>query len=150
VAEPALPAWIAGETIGRSGYACLLDADKCNVKLPISLDDYLRLPHVLVSYSGRSGIVDSTLQRIKRQRDVKASLTHFVALPAFLSGLEAIATLPTHAAHALAKGTNLQVCPPPIQIGMYDVKAVVRRDTSSDAGIQWLRSQIVACARQIF
>lgn len=150
VADPPRHAWLLEEAIGMSGYSCLLDAKQCRVSLPVTLEDYLRLPHVLVSYSGRRGLVDTALQRIQRKRRIKASLTHFVALPSFLSGLEAIATLPSHAARALAKGTRLRVSTPPIRLESYAVEVVARRDMTGDAGLQWLRERIRECAKRIF
>ena len=92
--------WIHAARIGRSGYACLYDPRR--VEPPLSLDAYLALPHVLISYSGQSGVVDEALRRIGRRRTLLASLTHFATVGAFLDDTEAIATLPAHAAAALA------------------------------------------------
>jgi DNA-binding transcriptional LysR family regulator len=130
------------EEIGRSGYACLLDAPQFDIALPLSLEPYLALPHILISYSGREGIVDTALRSIGRDRRIQTALTHFSAVPAYLKEMRAVATLPSHAAHALAADHALAVSPPPIDLGDYSVTSSCRRDMAADPAILWLRRQI--------
>jgi DNA-binding transcriptional LysR family regulator len=132
------------EEIGRSGYACLLDAKNCGVPLPLSLEDYLGLPHILVSFSGREGIVDTALRGIGRRRQVHTALTHFSALPAYLAQMRAVVTLPSHAAQALAKGGALDLSPVPVALGEYPVTSSCRRDLATDPAIRWLRDLVRA------
>lgn len=127
------------EVIGRSDYLCLADASALGAAFPLELDAYVALPHVLVSYSGRSGIVDQVLRAIGKERRIMAALTQFAALPAFLTGTKAVCTLPSHAANALARTSALATCPPPMAIEGYDVSLVWRSDKQADAVNQWLR-----------
>lgn len=150
IARPQGRSWLAGEVVGASGYACLLDPAACGVGLPLSLDDYLALPHVLVSFSGREGAVDDGLRAIGRSRRVHTALTHFSAVPPFLRGMRAVTTIPSHAAAALAAATGLALCPPPIDLGRYAVSTVWRRDTDSDPGSAWMRGLIRDACRAIF
>lgn len=149
VARPPAARWIARRRIGRSGYACLLHARHCAVALPLSLDDFLRLPHVLISYFGQTGAVDEALHGMRRRRVISASLTHFASVPPFLKDRCAVATMPSHAASALAELTGLQTCPPPVDMGTYDVHLVSRRDTAGDQGLAWLGAQIAQCAQSV-
>ncbi len=135
-------AWIAHEPIGHSGYACVVDERAVHCPLPLSLDDYLALPHLLVSFSGRSGIVDTALHGMKRARHIYAALTHFSAIPAFLIDTRAVVTLPSHAAAALARMSRLTVCAAPLDLGSYPVELLWRRDSDGESAIQWMRSQI--------
>ncbi|MBF9235751.1 LysR substrate-binding domain-containing protein [Microvirga alba] len=130
--------WLVQDHVSESGYACLLDPRRCKVSLPLSLEDYLALPHVLVSYSGRDGIVDTGLKSIGRMRRVHTALTHFSALPSFLMAMEAVATLPAHAAASLAIASSLEVSPVPIDLGRYPVSIVSRRASAADSGIEWM------------
>ncbi|MFL9873625.1 LysR substrate-binding domain-containing protein [Paraburkholderia megapolitana] len=140
-------AWITQEHIGDAGYACLVDAKALDCPLPLTVDDYLRLPHLLVSYSGRSGIVDTALNALGKQRVVHTALTHFSAVPAFLAGVRAVVTLPSHAAAALARMAALTVCPVPMDLGEYPVQLLWRRDSDGDPALEWLKERIrVACA----
>lgn len=131
---------IMHEDIGTSDYACLVDPVAMGEALPLSLDAYLRVPHVLVSYSGRTGIVDQALAALGRQRRVVAALTQFAALPSFLLGSSAVATLPRHAAIALSKVTSLHAMPAPLPLGGFHVSLAWRRDVEGDPANQWIRA----------
>lgn len=140
-------AWLTQEPLGDGGYACLADEAALQGAFPLSLDDYLQLPHVLVSFSGRTGIVDAALKSIGRQRKVHTALTHFSALPAFLTGTRAVATLPAHAAATLASTAALSACAVPLDLGRYPIQLVSRRDSDGDPGIVWMKHKIRAAAQ---
>lgn len=142
VSDTVKRAWIASEQIGESGYACVLDARAIQEPLPLSLDTYLALPHLLVSFSGRTGIVDTALQALKRERQVYAALTHFSAVPAFLAKTRAVVTLPSHAAAALARVSSLSACAVPLDLGSYPVQLLWRRDSDGESALAWLREQV--------
>lgn len=135
-------AWIAHEQIGESGYACVADAKAVHAPLPLSLDDYLAVPHLLVSFSGRTGIVDTALHSLKRERQVYAALTHFSAVPAFLTNTRAVVTLPSHAAAALARMSRLSAFAVPLDLGSYPVQLLWRRDSDAESAIAWMRDRI--------
>lgn len=131
---------IMHEDIGASDYGCLVDPAAIGEALPLTLDAYLRVPHVLVSYSGRNGIVDLALAGLGRDRRVVAALTQFAALPSFLLGSSAVATLPRHAAAALSKSTSLRAIPAPLALGGFRVSLAWRRDMETDPANQWIRA----------
>jgi len=139
IARPPERSWLAQEQIAQSGYACIFDAVACGCAVPLSLEDYLALPHILVSYSGREGIVDEKLRPLARSRKIQTGLTHFAAVPAFLRGIAAVSTIPTHAALALARISGLQVCAAPLDLGRYPVSLVWRREIQDDAAASWMR-----------
>ncbi|WP_244987556.1 LysR family transcriptional regulator [Komagataeibacter oboediens] len=135
VAQPNVRSGLQQQEIGRSGYACLLDPVACDLTLPLTLTDYLSLPHLLVSFSGREGIVDQALKDLGHSRRVQSALTHFSALPPFLIGARAIATLPIHAAQSLAAVSGLTVCAAPIDLGDYSVSILWQRTVDNP----WMR-----------
>lgn len=138
VAQPNVRSGLQQQEIGHSGYACLLDPVACNLMLPLTLEDYLTLPHLLVSFSGREGIVDHVLKNLGHSRRVQSALTHFSALPPFLVGTRAVATLPIHAAQSLAAVSNLTVCAAPIDLGEYSVSLLWQRTADNP----WIRQVI--------
>lgn len=135
VSRPFARSWLQQEVIGNSGYACLLDPSSSDVALPLSLADYLALPQVLVSFSGREGIVDQALRKIGLQRRVRVALTQFSALPTFLAGTRAVATLPSHAARSIASVSGLSACQVPLDLGSYPVSLLWNRATDNS----WMR-----------
>lgn len=126
------------EQIGLSGYATILDNDLCGLDLPLSLEDFLSVPHILISFSGREGIVDQALRAIGRRRKIHTALTHFSSVPAYLSSMRAIASLPSHAARALARNSGFSLSAIPLDMGTYPVSVLYRRDVREDPAIRWL------------
>lgn len=124
---------------GSAGYLCLLDRARAGVELPLTLEAYLELPHVLVSWSGREGIVDPALRAIGRTRRIGVALTHFAALPPFLLGARAVATLPAHAARSLARATGLVAVAAPVELGTFAVSVCSARNMQGDPAIAWIR-----------
>jgi len=127
---------IASRALGRQllasgGYSCVSALGG-----ELSLADYLRRGHVLVSSGGYVGVVDEALAAQAQTRRVAASTTHFAALPALLHGSDCIATLPTHAARALARLSDLQCLPCPIELPRYAVELGWRSDSARDPAIQ--------------
>jgi len=96
--------------------------------------------HILVSSGGFVGLVDETLSAMKLKRQVLTSTTHFSALPFLLKGTSAIATLPRHAARAIAKGHQLKMMPCPIQMPRYPVELGWRADCLRDPVVLKVKS----------
>jgi LysR family transcriptional activator of mexEF-oprN operon len=134
--------WLVTEDLGRSGYASLLNNELCKLALPLSLEDFLSLPHILISFLGREGIVDAALKTIGRNRKIHTALTHFSSLPAYLGSMRVIASLPSHAARALSANTGLDLSPVPLDLGTYMVSMHHRRDVAEDPAIRWIKGVI--------
>ncbi|OAI94663.1 LysR family transcriptional regulator [Pseudomonas putida] len=130
------------QVLGSGGYSCLS-------ALPgeLGLEDFLRRGHVLVSSGGYVGVVDEALAALGQNRRVEASTTHFAALPALLHGSDCIATLPTHAALALARLSGLICLPCPIDLPRYSVELGWRaRDPAIQVVIEMIRDLMSAAA----
>jgi len=128
----AIPSRALGrQVLASGGYSCL-----SAVPGDLSHQDFLQRGHVLVSSGGYVGVVDEALAALGQSRRVEASTTHFAALPALLEGSDCIATLPTHAAQALARLANLSCLPCPIELPRYAVELGWRSDSARDPVIQ--------------
>jgi DNA-binding transcriptional LysR family regulator len=132
---------LEAELLGELDFSCLLAARQTDVPLPLSLEAYVSLPHVLVSPLGRESVVDAALRSMGLQRRIQTALTHFSALPAFLTRLRAVATAPTPTCLALSRCADLQVCRPPLELGRFGVTLLCRRDSAGDRGLDWLKQQ---------
>lgn len=84
---------------------------------PLTLDEYCRRPHAMVSFSGDlSGNIDLDLAKVGRTRRVVLGVPQFSGLRALLAGTEMIATVPDYAACALVEGCALRAEDPPFAI----------------------------------
>ncbi|MCF8997892.1 LysR family transcriptional regulator, partial [Pseudomonas carnis] len=79
------------------------------------------------------------------RRHVCASTSHFAALPYLLKGSTAVATIPGHAAHAIAQMTGLRVLPCPLALPHYPVELGWRTQAQLDPLLLKVREAIVAC-----
>jgi len=141
--------WACRETLGQSNYACVVDSARWGIEMPLTLADYLALPHVLVSFSGREGAVDTALRAIGKARHVQTALTHFSAVPAFLASVKAVTTLPLHAARVLARVSQLEMCAPPVRFDDYDVAMLYRRASAHDPGLEWFKGIVHEAYRSL-
>ncbi|MCM3487437.1 LysR substrate-binding domain-containing protein [Kocuria rosea] len=144
-ALPGLPASFHREELFTSGYACLYDGHRLGLGTPLSLQDYLTLPHLLVSYDGRRGIVDELLEARRLRRRIIGSTTHFAGALTPLRTADVVVTLPHHAAAAFAAATALTLSEPPIPTPRFSVSMTWTPQRENDPAQQWLRGVVRAC-----
>lgn len=125
-------ALLSRELLGSGDYSCLLAERSSD---PFDLEAFLSRGHILVSSGGFVGIVDEKLSARSLGRRVIASTTHFAVLPWLLKESHALATLPTHAARALAEMTGLVVVPCPLPMPTFSVELTMRIDSQRDPSI---------------
>ncbi|MFI1840353.1 LysR family transcriptional regulator [Streptomyces olivaceoviridis] len=130
-----------------SGYSCLFNPRLLPLATPLSLDDYLAHPHLLVSYDGRRGIVDDLLEVRGLTRQVIASTTHFAGAALQLTTLPALITLPTHAATVYAEALDLAAVEPPLPMPQYTVSAIWHTTVTDDPAHTWLRHLVSEAER---
>ncbi|WP_178120996.1 LysR family transcriptional regulator [Pseudomonas sp. ADAK13] len=137
---------LSRQVLGEGHYACLVDpASLAPGQQAIDLDEFVRREHVLVSSGGFIGITDEGLAAQSLSRHVGASTTHFAALPFLLKGSQAVATIPDHAAQAIARLTGLTVLPCPLTLPRYPVELGWRTQAQLDPLQRLVREAIEAC-----
>lgn len=140
---------LSRRVIGAGAYACLLDpASSERAVRRLSLKEYIRRDHVLVSSGGVIGIVDEGLSALGQKRRVVASTTHFAALPYLLLGSNAVSTIPRHAARAIADVTNLKMVVCPVALPDYPIELGWRTSAQRDPAIMRVRETIAECIGQ--
>ena len=134
---------VSRETVGEGHYACLVDPAQTPVAHgPFNLEAFLQRDHILISSAGFVGLVDELLAAMGRQRRVVASTSHFSAIPHLLRGSAAVATVPRHAAAAIAAQTGLQMWLCPIEMPRYAVELGWRTDALRDAAVMEVRRML--------
>ena len=96
----------------RSLYAdnflCLFSPEQLKLSPPISLEDYLRVPHVLTSLSDDAhGAVDEALAKQKLKRTIAMTTPGFLAVPFVLRRAPVITTMPSRLARYFAEAFGL-------------------------------------------
>ena len=105
----------------RSLYAdnflCLFSPEQLRLTPPISLEDYLRVPHVLTSLSDEAhGAVDEALAKHKLKRTIAMTTPGFLAVPFVLRRAPVITTMPSRLARYFAEAFGLATSPAPIEL----------------------------------
>jgi DNA-binding transcriptional LysR family regulator len=133
--------WHETKTIGEVTFCCLFNQNLVNRPLPLSVHDYVRFPHVLVSYDGQFvGIVDRALKSSGHSRTIQVVIPRFSAIPSLLTHQPFVATVPEYVASHFAKVHNLTFCPVPLPIESYEINLIWHRKRSQDLADIWFRS----------
>jgi DNA-binding transcriptional LysR family regulator len=137
---------LSRQVLGEGGYLCLVDpASLADGQHEISLEEFVKREHLLVSSGGFIGITDEGLAGLGLSRQVCASTTHFAALPYLLKGSQAVATIPGHAAQSIAALTGLALLPCPLALPRYPIELGWRTGTQLDPVVLKVREAIVTC-----
>lgn len=137
---------LSRQVLGEGGYACLVDpASLVPGQLQMDLEAFVAREHLLVSSGGFIGITDEGLAALGLSRRVCASTTHFAALPYLLTGSQAVATIPAHAARSIAALSGLSVLPCPLALPRYPIELGWRTNAQTDPVVVKVREAIVRC-----
>ncbi|HXQ08569.1 MAG TPA: LysR substrate-binding domain-containing protein [Bradyrhizobium sp.] len=110
----------------------------------LSLDDYLALDHILVSFSGGFwGMVDQALKRRRLKRRVVASVPMFMTAMSTAAQSNLAATVPARLAAKYAKQLGLAVFDTPLKIDTFTISLVRHARSASDPGLDWLSHKIL-------
>jgi DNA-binding transcriptional LysR family regulator len=125
-------------------YLCMFNAERTGVTAPISLDDYVRLPHVLTSLrQGERGVVDDALAKLGLKRTVVLTTPRFLAVPPLVARAPVVVTMHARLARLFAAELGLSVSAPPVELQDIAVSLLWHASYDRDPAHAWLR-QVVA------
>lgn len=130
--------------LGEGDYLCLVDpASLTPGQTSLSLEQFVEREQILVSSTGLLGIVDEALADLGRSRTVCAATSHFAALGYLLKDSDYLATLPGHAATAIARVAGLQALPCPLSLPRYPVELGWRSSGPLDPLVERVRTAVL-------
>ena len=138
---------VSRHRLGRGNYLCVAGKD---TPIPKTAAEYAARPHLLVSSSGFVGVVDEGLKAAGHKRTIKAATSHFAAVPFLLMDSDLITTVPTHAAHAMARIGALKTFECPVPLPNYELELGLRVGSKHDKVLQMVRSLTVEAVRVHF
>lgn len=141
------PGDLHSRTLYEERYVCMLRADHPDAQLPLSLDRFCALEHILVSYEGESfwGVTDDALAKVGRKRRVGLSVSSFLVLPEVLAVSHMIAVVPSRLASARA---SICVQEPPVAIHGFTKNMAWHERNHRDPAQQWLRELLHETSQQ--
>lgn len=142
--------WHQEQLLFAETYVCASRLDHPALDDTLSLEQYLALPHLLISIKqDRLGRVDDLLAQQNLTRRVALSIPHFLAAPFVLTKTDMIATLASRVAVAFARTQPLKLLPLPLNLPGFSVYLRWHRSTDNSPATQWLRSVITATAQAV-
>ena len=134
--------------LNRESYLCVFNAELVGITPPISLDDFVRLPHVLTSLvESAHGVVDDALAKIGRTRTVALTSPRFNAMPFVVRQAPVIATMHSRLARFFGESMGLAVSPAPIDLPDVSISMIWHSSNDSVPTQRWLRNTIVELRR---
>lgn len=133
-------------------FLCLFNAEKTGVTPPISLDDYVRIPHVLTSLKPEErphGVVDQALEKLGLRRSVVVTTQRFLTVPFLVAQAPLIVTVGARLARRFAPALGLSISPPPVDLGAVTVSLVWHASYDRDPAHAWLREQVAQLAAEL-
>ena len=135
-------------------WLCMFDAEKTGITPPISLDDYLRLPHVVTSLRhGHSapGIVDRALDKLGLHRSVALTTSRFLTTPSLVARAPVLVTMQARLARRFAAELRLSLSPLPLPLDLGEITMSLLWHASydHDPAHAWLREQVTELAAEL-
>ncbi|OKO73766.1 LysR family transcriptional regulator [Bradyrhizobium sp. AS23.2] len=133
-------------------FLCMFSAEKTGITPPISLDDYLRLPHVLTSLTpGQNvrGVVDEALEKLGLHRSVVLTTPRFLTVPSLVARAPVIVTMGERRARLFATELGLTLSPPPVALSDVTVSLLWHASYDHDPAHAWFRDLVSELAAEL-
>jgi DNA-binding transcriptional LysR family regulator len=131
-------------------FLCLFSPAQLNLSPPITLEDYLRLPHVLTSLTDDAyGTVDAALAKLKLKRTIALTTPDFLAVPFVVRRAPVITTMPSRLARYFAEAFGLATSPAPIELPTFTVSLLWHASYDHDPGHVWLRQTVSGLSSEV-
>jgi DNA-binding transcriptional LysR family regulator len=131
-------------------YLCMFNAERTGITASISLDDYLRLPHVLTSLRpGERGVVDDALEKLGLRRTVVLTTPRFLAVPSLVARAPVVVTMHARLARFFAAELGLSLSLPPVELQDMAVSLLWHASYDHDPAHAWLRQMVVRLVAEL-
>lgn len=125
--------------------ACVVRQDHPLIKQPPTLQEYLAIPHMLISRTGSNlGMVDEKLTELGLERRIKLIVPHFLSAPLIVAKTDMILSLPYRIAEQFKQFAPLDIFPVPLELPTYDLCMIWHPLRDKDPAHFWLRNKIIA------
>ncbi len=128
--------------IARKSHPALVKRRK---KLHMELDDFVRLPHILVSPRGDTrGAVDDALESLGRTRKVNTTCPSFLAVPFMVGASQSIAVVAERVALRMQDAAQLSLFELPLALPTWEVLVIRARGRANEPVVQWITNMMIA------
>ncbi|MDC0609810.1 LysR family transcriptional regulator [Vibrio sp.] len=105
----------------------------------MELEDFLKYPHVLVTpWNEQRGIVDATLGKLNKKRNVAITLPSVLSAPYLLKNTNYFLAVPEIYIETLAETLQLDFVVPPFHLPDYQIKIYWHKTREKEPKVDWL------------
>jgi len=138
------------ETLFDDGMVCIVRADHPSVSATMSLEEFIKLPHMLISRTGTSGgQVDVWLAEHGLERRIALMVSHFLSAPLIVANTDMILALPRRTAERFTRIAPLKIVPLPFELPPYNSVMIWHPLREKEQAQRWLREQIRQVCREL-
>jgi len=138
------------ESLFTDTWVCVVDADHPTVGDELTLEEYVHLPHISISFGKPTPMVDDlSHSQASLDIDVRATAPNFATLVFMLPGTSLLTVIPSRMARTLNQYVRVKVFQPPIDIAPLDEMLIWHTRDKEDAGHVWLRGLFKEIASQL-
>jgi DNA-binding transcriptional LysR family regulator len=146
---PDAPSTIRRTMLFEERYVSLVSARHPEIRRKLTLDLFLKYPHILITHVGDlKGAVDRLLDEKNLKRRVAMSLPYHLAVPALVAGSDMIATLSERVVR-LSSWPGVRLFPVPLEYPRFRETMLWHRRNDNDPAHAWLRGAIGAASEAV-
>jgi DNA-binding transcriptional LysR family regulator len=143
-------AWHKQQLLFQEQFVCVCRQDHPSIGDTISLDDYVKTDHLLVSVQeDMVGRVDALLAQQNLTRTIAVSIPHFLVAPSILARTNLVATLVERVANEFAPILNLKILPCPLPLQGFSVFMRWHQSMRDRDANAWLRGVVLEVSQNI-
>ncbi|MEM9462055.1 MAG: LysR family transcriptional regulator [Myxococcota bacterium] len=129
-------------------FVCLVRCGHPTIRRRLTLRQYLRLPHVLITTTGAGlGPVDAQLHAQGQSRRIALRIRYFLAAPLVVARSDLVLTAPRQLAEYFVRHFPLEIHEAPIELRPFTLEMLWHERYDADPGHRWLRGRVQAAAR---
>ncbi|MFC6634203.1 LysR family transcriptional regulator [Microbulbifer taiwanensis] len=146
----AAPEPLVSEVLFREDFVCVMSAEHALAGRPLTLDDYLRYPHIVVDLlGGQQTLVEDKLVELGAARTVGLRVPYFSAAISAVAHTNLIATVPRRIASCYSANNDLFTIDAPLELAPFDYVMGWHPRSAEDPAHRWLRSLFTNLGRRI-
>jgi DNA-binding transcriptional LysR family regulator len=130
-------------------YVCIMRPDHLLAAKPLTMEDYLKAPHLLVSMSGApEDLIDSALAEMDVRRRIAMRLPQGLAAVIALERSDMITTITRGAARVFAQSSSLVAVELPFESPTVEFRLIWNKRMQNSPANRWVRQKFVAIGAQ--
>lgn len=146
---PDAPPWVRRTALFEERYVCLVAQNHPEIQDEITLEQYIKHPHVLITYTrDLKGAIDRLLDDRGLERRVVASFPYHLAAPEIVANTDCIVTLSERIAR-LYSWPDVKVLPLPLNFEPYMETMLWHQRDDDDTTHRWLRNTVSGIAAEL-